>query len=152
MAPLHLTALSIQDFIEHLGTDERETATSALLVIGQAAIEPLCTALTNPSWRIAASAACVLGKIGSSTAVEPLIQAVKYLVIKQDYFFVIDSEEYEQECFYTVDAAIWALGQIGDVKGIAPIINLMSYKQYRFRAGRINNDSGRAQSFRDRCN
>ena len=27
-----------------------------------------------------------------------------------------------------MEAAIWALGQIGDVRGIVPIINLLSYK------------------------
>ena len=109
--------MSIQKLIEQLDTNERGVATASLVVIGEAAIEPLCVALIDSSWRIATSAAYILGKIGSSTAVEPLIQSAKYR-FEED-------EENEAKNLFIIKAAIWALGQIRDVKGILPIINLM---------------------------
>lgn len=109
--------LSVQDLIKHLDTYNPEIATSPLITIGEVAIEPLCVALSNSSWRIAASASYILGKIGNPTAVEPLIQSANQEVDEYG--------ENPEEILCVIKAAIWALGQIRDVKGIAPILKLM---------------------------
>ena len=75
--------LSIQDLLEQLGPNERDIASSALITMGETAVGPLTAALSNASWRVAANAAYVLGKIGRAIAVEPLIQAIGRLITEQ---------------------------------------------------------------------
>lgn len=100
-------AKSVADVILCLGTAEREKATEALLTAGEDAVVLLCEALKNPSWRVAAAAAHVLGKIGKTSAVEALLQTI------------------EQKRFFVTEAAVWALGQIGDARCIDPIFDLL---------------------------
>ncbi|WP_321507032.1 HEAT repeat domain-containing protein [uncultured Methanoregula sp.] len=71
---------AIQPLIAALGDFDksvREQATLALSAIGQAAIEPLSTAMKEPKWETRYRAAEALGKIADEKAVKPLIQGLK---------------------------------------------------------------------------
>ncbi|MFA4877684.1 MAG: HEAT repeat domain-containing protein [Methanoregula sp.] len=71
---------AIQPLIAALGDFDksvREQATLALSAIGQAAIEPLSTAMKEPKWETRYRAAEALGRIADEKAVKPLIQGLK---------------------------------------------------------------------------
>lgn len=53
------------------------SASKALIEIGRSAVEPLTVALKNDDWQMRTTAAMILGEIGDTRAVGPLIAALK---------------------------------------------------------------------------
>jgi HEAT repeat protein len=98
---------AISRLIRMLGSIEphrRQRAYSALMPIGEPAVEALITALQHEYWRTRASAASILGGIGHARAVDPLIQALRD-----------DDASVRQE-------AAQALGRIGHPSAVDPLI------------------------------
>ncbi len=63
--------------------DKRKAAADALRTIGAPAVEPLCEMLKHRDPIVRARAASVLGEIGDSRAVQPLIEALREGFFKQ---------------------------------------------------------------------
>jgi HEAT repeat protein len=94
--------------LEHWGdADVRKAAAEALVKIGAPAVEPLIAALKDEVERVRKAAAETLVKIGAP-AVEPLIAAWR------------DSSNW-----HVRQAAVGALGQIGDARAVKPLIGAL---------------------------
>lgn len=63
--------------LEHGSGRERYFAACALREVGAAAAEPLCNLLKHPNKNVRAQAAAILGDIGDSRAVQPLLDALR---------------------------------------------------------------------------
>jgi len=80
----------------------------ALEKIGEPAVEPLISALGDRHWLVRRRAAVILGTIGDTRAVEPLLAVVER---RSDLFFLGE--------------AIQALGKIGDPRAVEPLIDVL---------------------------
>ena len=93
-------------------------AKKALVQIGTPALEPLKTVLTDGQGGVG-EAAYVLGEIGGSEVVEPLIA-------------VLQAEEE-----YLVEEAARALGKIGDPRAVQPLIEALDKTYVKSKKGSI---------------
>ncbi|MCD4786514.1 MAG: HEAT repeat domain-containing protein [Candidatus Eremiobacteraeota bacterium] len=90
--------------LEDFNSDVCWASARALENIGEPALKSLIKALKKDNWRVRKLVAEILGKIGSSKAMEPLILAM------------------EDEKPYVRDCAVEALGNIRDKRAVEPIM------------------------------
>jgi len=100
----------------------RKKSADSLKTIGEASVVPLIKALYNDDIQIRINAAMILGDIGNSLAVEPLIETLK---------FKSRSSSIEPATL-RLEAAV-ALGKIRDCRAIEPLIPLLSDKNFHVR-------------------
>ena len=115
--------------------------------LGDAAVEPLITALKDSDWRVRQGAAQALGQLGDARAVEPLITALKdsNSDVRQEV-----TNTLKQLGNATVEPLIaalkdrdWsvrhrtaqALGQLEDVRAVEPLITALKDSDWRVRQG-----------------
>lgn len=94
--------LSTESRVNFLLKLDNEMSFNLILDMGENAIDPLITQLSNKERKIRERAALALGHIGDTRAVEPLISSLTD--------------------FYTCEEAVIALGMIGDERAIEPIV------------------------------
>ena len=92
--------------------DIQQSAAIHLIEMGDSVVEPMIEALNHNSWRVRYLSAWVLGEIGDTRAVEPLVNA-----LNQDN---------------NTDVKDWvakALGEIGDERAVEPLIQILDNAQ-----------------------
>ena len=111
----------VESIIQDMGSEDvtprsRSEAASALVEIGEPAVEPLIQALNDPNAKdwVRMSMADTLGKIGDPRAVEPLISALGDEAVVRS-------------------AATSALGKIGDPRAVEPLISALGDEDEGFR-------------------
>ncbi len=125
-------------------------ARKALVMIGEAAVEPLIQALKDEDSQVRGNAILALGEIGDRRAVEPLIQAIKdedeYIRQKaaevlyklQDERAVKNLVEYFISALNNYDKSVRRraadyLGEMGDPTAIEPLIQVLGDSDFYVR-------------------
>ena len=116
--------------------------------LGDAAVEPLITALKDSDWRVRQGAAQALGQLGDARAVEPLITALKdsNSDVRQEVTNTLkqlgDARAVEPLIAALKDrdsdvqqGAAQALGQLGDARAVEPLIAALKDRDSNVRQG-----------------
>ncbi|MDA0738277.1 MAG: HEAT repeat domain-containing protein [Nitrospirae bacterium] len=116
----------------------RDEAMIALKEIGELAVTPLLIALEDKDWRVRLKATEALGVMGSTTAVEPLINIVKSdpdTAVRQDSIRALGNIGDSGATDYLLSIldeprhqiqAIEALGKIGDRQSVPALLKLVT--------------------------
>lgn len=117
-ALIAIGAASVKPLVDALAREgsNRQAVAHALASIGAEAVASLCALLSSATGQSRISAAIVLGEIGDSRAVAPLIEAL------------------DDERFYVRDALALALGRMGEA-ALEPLLQVVKDKHPARRAG-----------------
>jgi HEAT repeat protein len=126
--------------LKHVNWAWRTAAAEALGKMGDVrAVEPLTAALKDDTWKVSQAAAEALGAIGDARAVESLTAILKdyirevraeheaFLKSKDMRAILNDSKRAEREAARKAacEAAVGALGEIGDGRAVEPLITAL---------------------------